>query len=174
MTSTTSPLTNFSAGIWVNFPSLRHLVTEGSIFLKLSIKAYDWDCCKKVIIPVIKMTIIKTKARYRFGKFPNGWTMYVIIHKMDPTHNIMANQLVISFKNRIQAGVFSFSGNLLSPYCKFLADAPDVVIPFSIEVPNLCNNSSIGILCSSICWILDAFPSAFLAYNSFSFFGFSI
>ena len=70
-----SPLTNFSAGIWVTFPSLKTLVTEGNIFLKPSIKAYEEAAWAKVIIPVIKMTPINTNPRTKLGKFPKGWTM---------------------------------------------------------------------------------------------------
>jgi hypothetical protein len=88
--------------------------------LKPSIKAYDDAAWANVIIPVIKMTPINTKPRTKFGKFPKGCTIYVIMQRIDPIHNIIANQLANSFKNLIHAGVFFFSGSLLSPYNKFL------------------------------------------------------
>lgn len=43
-----------------------------------------------------------------------------MMQRTDPIHNMMANQLANSFKNLIQAGVFFFSGSLLSPSNKFL------------------------------------------------------
>ena len=63
ITSTISPLTNFSAGNWVNFPSLITLVTDGNIFLKPYISASDLAPCANVIIPVRIMTKINTNAR---------------------------------------------------------------------------------------------------------------
>ena len=75
ITSTTSPLTNFSAGILVIFPSLKHLHSEGNMFLKPYIKASDFAPCAKVIAPVSRTTIINTKARYKLGKLPVGCTM---------------------------------------------------------------------------------------------------
>jgi len=75
------------------------------------------------MIPVRMMTAISTNPSTRLGKLPVGWTMYVTIHKMAPTHNMIANQFASSFKNNTQAGVFFFSGNLLSPSSKFLAKA---------------------------------------------------
>jgi len=42
---------------------------------------------------------------------------------------MIANQFVISFKNRIQAGVFYFSGSLLSPSSRFRLIAIYVVSP---------------------------------------------
>ena len=53
------------------------------------------------------------------------------IQRIDPTHNMIANQFVTSFKNLSQAGSFSFSGNLLSPSSKFL------LMACSVESPNL-------------------------------------
>ena len=63
ITYTISPLTNFSAGSCVNLPSLRHLVTEGSIFLNPSMRASDCACWLKVMTPVMRMTMMSTKAR---------------------------------------------------------------------------------------------------------------
>lgn len=68
-----SPLTSFSAGIWVNFPSLKTFVTDGNMFLNPSIKAYDLAPWANVMIPVKITTKIKTKAKYKFGKLPAGW-----------------------------------------------------------------------------------------------------
>lgn len=90
---------------------------------------------------------------------------------MDPTHNIIANQLVISLKNLIHPGYFFFYGNLLSPYYKFLLNAVSVVNPASRLVPNLEHNSSRGILCSSIFWIYWALASVFAYWACFPYVG---
>ena len=80
--------------------------------------------------PVKTTTKMSTNAKYKFGKLPSGWRMYVIILRILPIQSIMANQFVTSLKNLIQAGVFFFSGNLLSPSSKFLLIAISVVNPF--------------------------------------------
>lgn len=69
------------------------------------------------------------------------------IHKIEPTHNIIANQFVISLKNLIHAGSFFFYGNLLSPYSAFRLIAIYDVSPISTFVPNLEHNYYKGILC---------------------------
>jgi len=81
--------------------------------------------------PVRTMTPMSTNPRTRLGKLPYGWIMKVIIQRIDPVHNMIANQFVISLIKRIQAGVFSFSGNLLSPSSKFLFTAASVDKPIS-------------------------------------------
>ena len=100
----------------MTFPSRRTLEADGNIFLNPYIKASDLAPCANVMAPVRRTTNIKTKARYKLGKFPCGWTIYITIQRIDPTHNIIANQFVIYFKNLIHAGSFFFSGSLLSPY----------------------------------------------------------
>lgn len=96
-----------------------------------------------------------------------------MMQRMDPTQSIMANQFVISFRNLIQAGVFFFSGSLLSPYYALRRTAASVRMPFYRLVPKRCTSSSSGILCSSMLWICPAFSSAFRSSSSFSFLGFS-
>ena len=116
---------------------------------------------------------MSTKARYKLGRLPLGCMIYVMIQRMDPIQSKMANQFVIYFKNLIQAGVFSLSGSLLSPYYMFLLAAASLESPVSTLEPNLLSNSSKGILCSSIFCILSAFSFIFRSYCYFSSFGLS-
>ena len=69
------------------------------------------------------------------------------MQRMEPTQSRMANQLVISYRKRIQAGVFSFYGSLLSPYSKFRRAAASLVRPISKFVPKRKQSSSKLILC---------------------------
>lgn len=57
------------------------------------------------------------------------------MQRMEPIQSIMANQLASSFRNLIQAGVFSFSGSLLSPSYMFRLTAASVVRPVSRLMP---------------------------------------
>ena len=72
MTSTISPLTSFSAGICVIFPSLSTLQAEGNMLLNPSIKASDFADCMKVIIPVIRITIMSTIPKTKLGTLLEG------------------------------------------------------------------------------------------------------
>lgn len=67
-----SPLTSFYAGICVTFPSLRTLQFEGNMFLNPSIKASDFADCIKVIIPVIKITMMSTIPNTKLGTLVEG------------------------------------------------------------------------------------------------------
>jgi hypothetical protein len=63
LTSTISPGTSFSAGIYFFYPSLMTTHYWGKKFLNPSIKASDLALYWKVMVPVSKIMKIKTMAK---------------------------------------------------------------------------------------------------------------
>lgn len=97
LTSIMSPVTSLQAGISSSFPSQRHLHIGGMKFLNPSIIDLDLLVCRKLKVPVKKITKIKMIARERL-EGSEVFIPYSAKQSAEPIQRIIEKKVVSSWK----------------------------------------------------------------------------